>query len=214
MSQIDIKFEEYKSLRSSIDMHLKQINEILAIMVAATSALLGYGLHSEVPWIFLTPLPIILSCAYLIRTQMEEVLRKGAYIMIKYENELEYIGWESTLYEVRRSSKEDKKQEEDKKWKMLERIIPTWKDAATDSKAIFLIAMILILICIVCFSYFMYVYYDFIISVISVISIIFVFFLSLSMVLRRVLEAYTYDEEKRYVEKFNKAINEVKNKRG
>ena len=57
----------------------------------------------------------------------------------------------------------------------------------------------------------MYVYYDFIISVISV---IFVFFLSLSMVLRRVLEAYTYDEEKRYVEKFNKAINEVKNKRG
>jgi len=34
------------------------------------------------------------------------------------------------------------------------------------------------------------------------------------MVLRRVLEAYTYDEEKRYVEKFNKAINEVKNKRG
>ena len=154
MSQIDIKFEEYKSLRSSIDMHLKQINEILAIMVAATSALLGYGLHSEVPWIFLTPLPIILSCAYLIRTQMEEVLRKGAYIMIKYENELEYIGWESTLYEVRRSSKEDKKQEEDKKWKMLERIIPTWKDAATDSKAIFLIAMILILICIVCFSYF------------------------------------------------------------
>ena len=115
MSQIDIKFEEYKSLRSSIDMHLKQINEILAIMVAATSALLGYGLHSEVPWIFLTPLPIILSCAYLIRTQMEEVLRKGAYIMIKYENELEYIGWESTLYEVRRSSKEDKKQEEDKR---------------------------------------------------------------------------------------------------
>ena len=97
---------------------------------------------------------------------------------------------------------------------MTQRLIPTWKDAATDSKAIFLIAMILNLICIVCFSYFMYVYYDFIISVISVISIIFVFFLSLSMVLRRVLEAYTYDEEKRYVEKFNKAINEVKNKRG
>ena len=81
----------------------------------------------------------------------------------------------------------------------------------------FLIAMILNLICIVCFSYFMYVYYDFIIFVIfviSIISIIFVFFLSLSMVLRGVLEAYTYDEEKRYVEKFNKAINEVKNKRG
>jgi len=29
-----------------------------------------------------------------------------------------------------------------------------------------------------------------------------------------VLEAYTYDEEKRYVEEFNKAINVVKNKRG
>lgn len=43
MSQMDIKVEEYKSLRSSIDMHLKLILEILAFMVAATSALLGYG---------------------------------------------------------------------------------------------------------------------------------------------------------------------------
>ncbi len=41
MSQIEIKVEEYKSLRSGIDMHLKHIPEILAFMVAATSALLG-----------------------------------------------------------------------------------------------------------------------------------------------------------------------------
>ncbi len=157
MSQMDIKVEEYKSLRSSIDMHLKLILEILAFMVAATSALLGYGFGSSVSLVFLTPLPIILSCVYLIRTQMEEVLRKGAYIMVKYE--LDYMGWESTLYELR-SSKEDKQEDKKFPWlvqvltKVLERIIPTWKKAATDSRAIFLIAMVLISICIGCFSYF------------------------------------------------------------
>jgi hypothetical protein len=107
MSQIDTKVEEYKSLRSSIDMHLKLILEILAFMIAATSALLGYGFSSGVPLVFLTPLPIILSYAYLVRTQMEEVLKKGAYILIKYGQN--HIGWESTLYELRKSSKEDKK---------------------------------------------------------------------------------------------------------
>lgn len=64
MSQIEIKVEEYKSLRSSIDMHLKHIPEILAFMVAATSALLGYGFRSGLHLVFLTPLPIILSCTY------------------------------------------------------------------------------------------------------------------------------------------------------
>ena len=199
MSQMDIKVEEYKSLRSSIDVHLKLILEILAFMVAATSALLGYGFSSGVPLVFLTPLPIILSCAYLIRTQMEEVLGKGAYIMIKYEQD--HIGWESTLYELRRYPKEDKKCS----WLK-------WKKAATDSRAIFLIAVVLIFICNMCFSYFFCSECGFII--VGIILTLFFILLSYSIVLRSVLEAYTYEKEEGYVKEINKAINDVKKKRG
>ena len=52
MSQKDIEVEEYKSLRSSIDMHLKHIPKILAFMVAATSALLGYGFSTQNAFVF------------------------------------------------------------------------------------------------------------------------------------------------------------------
>lgn len=208
MSQRDIKAEEYKSLRSSVDMHMKLIPQIIAFMVAATSALLGYGFSSGVPWVFLTPLLIILSCAYLIQTQMGEVLRKGAYIMIKYE--LDYIGWESTLYTLRRSPKEDKKCP----WLK-------WQKAATDSRAIFLIAMVLILICIACFSYFLYISYFscsecgfIIVIIISALFLIFFSYFSYSIVLKSVLEAYTYEKEEDYVKELNKAINDVKKKRG
>lgn len=208
MSQRDIEVEEYKLLHSSIDMHMKLIPEILAFMVAATGALLGYGFSSGVPLVFLTPLPIILSCAYLIRTQMEEVLGKGAYIMIKYEQD--HIGWESTLYELRRSPKEYKKCP----WLK-------WQKAATDSRAIFLITVVLIFICIACFSYFMYISYfscsecDFIIVIIiSALFLIFFSYFSYSIVLKSVLEAYTYEKEKGYVKELNKAINDVKKKRG
>lgn len=205
MSQMDIKVEEYKSLRSSIDVHLKHILEILAFMVAATSALLGYGFSSGVPLVFLTPLPIILSCAYLIRTQMEEVLGKGSYIMIKYEQD--HIGWESTLYELRRYPKEDKKCS----WLK-------WKKAATDSRAIFLIAVVLIFICNMCFSYFMRFSYFFCSEcsfiIVGIILTLFFILLSYSIVLRSVLEAYTYEKEEGYVKEINKAINDVKKKRG
>ena len=196
MSQMDIEIEEYKSLRSSIDMHLKRIFDFLAFMVAATSALLGYGFSSGEALVFLTPLPIILSSVYLIRTQMEEVLKKGAYIMIKFEQN--YIGWESALYELRQSPEKEKKS--------------LWQKSGTDSRAIFLIAVVLILICLTCFSYYIFKDSLCIAIIFSIISAVLFTLFSYSIVLKSVLDTYTSAKEESYVKALKKAINDVKEK--
>ena len=189
---MDIKVEEYKSLRSSIDMHLKLIFQTLAFMVAATCALLGYGFSSGVALVFLTPLPIILSCVYLIQTQMEEVLRKGAYIMLNCEQN--HIGWESTLYKCR--------QNREKGGKSL------WQKAATDSKAISIIAVLLILICLLCFSYFLSKCSTCNVIIFSIFAASFILF-SYIIVLRSLLNAYTFEKEESCVKELKNSIDDV-----
>jgi hypothetical protein len=127
----DIEIEEYKSLRTSIDMHMKLIPEIFAIMVAATSALLGYGIGSKSAGVFLLPLLIIIPCAFLILAQMNEVMLKGAYIKKRYEQD--FKGWESTLFECRKIREKGKK--------------GRFAKAAKDAQAFVLIIDFLILIC-------------------------------------------------------------------
>jgi len=136
---MDIKADEYKSLHSSIDMHMKLIPEILAFMVAATSALLGYGINTGDPFICLTPLLVIYPSAYLIQSQMEEVLRKGAYIMKQYEQEEQL--WETALYKYRQ------KRESGKKWLLTK--------AAEDSRAIVIIINCLVLLCFLGFIFYL-----------------------------------------------------------
>jgi hypothetical protein len=194
ISQMDIEVEEYRSLRSGIDMHLKHITQFLTFMVAATSVLLGYGFSSKEAWVFLTPLPIILSSVYLIRTQMEDVLKKGAYIMIKFEQN--YIGWESTLYKLRQNQEKGKK--------------CLWQRSSSDSRAIFIIAISLIIICLTCFSYFLFKDSIYTFVIFGIISSFFFILFSYCIVLRRVLDAYTFGKEKSYVKKLKKAINDVK----
>ena len=130
----DIKIEEYKSLRNSIDMHMKLIPEIFAIMVAATSALLGYGIKSQSSPVFLLPLLIIYPCAFLILSQMNEVMLKGAYIKKQYEQDV--WGWESTLFKCRQI-RENKKR--------------LFGKVAEDARAFVLIIDFLILICLLGF---------------------------------------------------------------
>jgi hypothetical protein len=127
----DIKIEEYKSLRNSIDMHMKLIPEIFAIMVAATSALLGYGISSKSAEVFLIPLLIIFPCTFLILSQMNEVMLKGAYIKKQYEQNV--WGWESTLFERRLIKEKNKKR--------------LFVKAAEDAYAFVLIIDFLILLC-------------------------------------------------------------------
>ena len=184
MSQKDIEVEEYKSLRSSIDMHLKLIPEILAFMVAATSALLGYGFSTKNAFVFLTPLLVILPCAYLIQSQMKEVLRKGAYIMKQYEQEDQL--WESTLYKYRQTREKGKKSFLGK--------------AAGDSLAIIFIIDSLSFLC---FLGFIYLYFGLknlvVLAVLGGIVILVVILIFLNI---RILEAYTSEKEKDFLDDF------------
>lgn len=186
----DIKIEEYKSLRNSIDMHMKLIPEIFAIMVAATSALLGYGISSKSAEVFLIPLLIIFPCTFLILSQMNEVMLKGAYIKKQYEQNV--WGWESTLFERRQIREKNKKR--------------LFVKAAEDAYAFVLIIDFLILICLLgffCIS-------DFFIQILIMSQIsklllsLLVFFTVVFLVgifcltyrlNKEILKAYTYENE-------------------
>ena len=182
MSQKDIEVEEYKSLRSSIDMHLKLIPEILAFMVAATSALLGYGFSTKNAFVFLTPLLVILPCAYLIQSQMNEVLRKGAYIMKQYEQEDQL--WESTLYKYRQEREKGKKS--------------ILRKAAGDSLAI---VSIIDSLAFLCLSGFVYLYFGLKnLLVLVVLGSIVIFVVILIFLNIRILEAYTSEKEKDFLD--------------
>ena len=174
----DIKIEEYKSLRNSIDMHMKLIPEIFAIMVAATSALLGYGISSKSAVVFLIPLLIIFPCAFLILSQMNEVMLKGAYIKKKYEQDVS--GWESALFELRQMKEKNKKR--------------FFLKAAEDALAFVLIIDFLIVICFAGF----FCFFDFeskilifkcslVLAPVVLVSFFCVLFLN-----KRMLEAYTF----------------------
>jgi len=202
MSQIDIKVEEYKSLRSSIDMHMKLIPEILAFMVAATSALLGYGINTGDPVICLTPLLVIYPSAYLIQSQMEEVLRKGAYIMKQYEQEEQL--WETALYKYRQ------KRESGKKWRLTK--------AAEDSHAIVIIIDCLVLLCFVGFVGFLppsvtSIHLKTFYAAIGAIAILIVTYFLPKFPIRGILDAYTSEKEEEFLEFFGKIINN-QNKNG
>lgn len=72
----NLRTEEYKSLMNSIHMHMKLISQILILMVTSTSVILGYGISSKNPFIFLVPILIILPCTYFILSQMNELMLK------------------------------------------------------------------------------------------------------------------------------------------
>jgi hypothetical protein len=137
MNPDDLEIEEYRSLRNSIDMHMKLIPEIFTIMIAATSVLLGYGFKYQSFLVFLLPVFIILTFSFLIIAQMNEIMFKGAYIKKRFEENI--FGWESTLFSYRKIR--------GKKKGLLAK-------AAEDALAFVLIIDILIVICLLGFLLF------------------------------------------------------------
>jgi hypothetical protein len=99
----NIKIEEYKSLRDSIHVHMKLIPQVFILMVTVTCVILGYGISSKNPIVFLIPMLIIIPCGYFILSQMNEIMRKGAYLMKSYDES--FKGWEYTLFKIREEGK-------------------------------------------------------------------------------------------------------------
>jgi len=201
MSQGDIKAEEYKSLRSSIDMHMKLIPQIIAFMVAATSALLGYSITTKNALVCLTPLLVIYPSAYLIQSQMEEVLRKGTYIMKQYEQEKQ---WETTLYKYRQ------KRESGKKW--------LFTKAAEDSRAIVIIIDCLVLLCFLGFIFYLpssvaNACLKMICATVGTIVIPVVTYILSKFPIRGILGAYTTEKEDKCLKIFEEILNN-QNKNG
>lgn len=190
----DIKIEEYKSLRDSIHMHMKLIPQIFVLMVSFTGAILGYGINSKNPLIFFAPILIILPCAYLILAQMNEVMLKGAYIMKKYDQDFQ--GWEYTLFKRREFREKNKKL--------------LFYKAPEDARAFVFIIDFLLVLCFIGFLYFKNLLKDLLDFLISlkidawIGIVVWVVIALVSYFLNKwILEAYTFEKEKKYLDEFN-----------
>lgn len=181
----DLEIEEYRSLRTSIDMHMKLIVQILFFMVVITSGLLGYAISSDNPIVFLSPILIITPSIYLIKSQMDEVLRKGAYLKVNYEEKFgdENPEWESKLYRYRKDR----------------------KGKAGDIMGIFWLSWLLAILCLV----------GFILKVMGMQpeESVFIVYIIFSLIFGGLLsylywhwlsDEYTYKKEKMYIDKFKK----------
>jgi len=189
MKPDDFEIEDYRSLRNSIDMHMKLIPEIFSIMIVATSALLGVGFKYQLFLIFLLPAYIILSFGFLIRAQMDEIMLKGAYIKRRYEKNI--FGWESTLFALREI-----------KWKKAVNMCKLQRPfvkAADDAKAYLLIMDILLIICFIGFLY--------TVNIVSVVSLFWIPVVLFTYQLNReILKAYTFEKEQRILNELDKVF--------
>lgn len=199
----EIKIEEYKSLLADTRLHMKLIPEILAFMVVATSALLGYGIKNENAIICLTPLLVLCPCAYLIGEQMKEVLRKGAYIKGQYE-QTEQL-WQNTLYEFRQLREEGENN--------------LFTKAAGDSRAIVIIINCLVVLCFIVFISCPFSQINdlkMIFGVVGAIVILFVIDVLPKFPVREILSAYTSEREEYFLNIFfssKEKQREIKKKR-
>ena len=201
MNPEELKIEEYRSLKNSIDMHMKLIPEIFTIMIVATSALLGVGFKYQLFLIFLLPVFIILTLSVLILAQMNEIMLKGSYIKKRYEENI--FGWESTLFALREIRR--------KKAANGHKLIRPFVKAAEDALAFVLIIDMLLLICFAGFSLFFCLYVNQLIFSEYPGWLIYVFFFLVVFIWewvviwayelnREILEAYTSEEEQKILD--------------
>ena len=95
------QIEEFKALREEIVGFQRAIVQVFTFSVIAAGALIGYGLNSQVGYLFLAPFAILLPCGFGIVRKMDAILRNGAYIKFFIEDEVEGFQWETVLYKSR-----------------------------------------------------------------------------------------------------------------
>jgi len=94
--------EEYRTLRAEIDRNSQITTTVFLATITVTSALIGYGLSSELGPIFLSPFAIIIPSLFFITSQLESTTRIGAYIMAFLEADSEGLNWQTRWFEIRR----------------------------------------------------------------------------------------------------------------
>ncbi len=92
---MDAKLAEYNALRSQIEGQFKLIVQVFTASVIAAIALFGYifqGLvrsstvSNAAPFLLLTPLAIIIPCAYFLSSLRREIFEWGSYIQVFLES--------------------------------------------------------------------------------------------------------------------------------
>ena len=104
------QLEERKYLNSQIMNHQRLLFQIFTFSVIAAVAILGWGIEalskngtgrSELaPFIFLTPMAIIIPCAFIISAIRDEIFGWAAYIFVFHEGD-QHPGYETALDKMR-----------------------------------------------------------------------------------------------------------------
>jgi len=210
----EYRIEEYKSLRDSIHLHMKLIPQILALTVTATGMLIGYGISStsKNALVFLTPILIIIPCSYFIYSQMDELIRKGAYLMAQFEQGSGW-GWETVLFEYRKQREQKSIISKIKKGILeMPEIALNALNAPGEAWAIVFIVDGLVCICIGFFFWMRSLGWHYPdvgnwIYIIIVLLLLIILWLDMG-----ILKAYTSKNEEKYLDEFNK-IEKAKKER-
>lgn len=91
------KQDEYRALRGQIEGQFKLIIQIFVVSIVASVALFGYVFQAiaqsaitsswMTPFFFLTPMAIIIPCAYLLASLRREIFQWAAYLQVFHESE-------------------------------------------------------------------------------------------------------------------------------
>lgn len=103
--QIQMRAEEYRSLRQEINMILKRGYDIYFSSIGLSVGLIGYGITIDSSItkiiIFLSPIFVLFLGFTLILEQVRTLRRNAMYIRVFHEGKHSGIFWESHLYDLR-----------------------------------------------------------------------------------------------------------------
>ncbi len=100
MVAADNLLEEYKALRGEIDRNSQIMSNVFLANIAATGALIGYGLDKHRAEIFLAPFAFLIPSMFFITSQMQSTRRIASYIRVFLEPALG-LQWENRWMALR-----------------------------------------------------------------------------------------------------------------
>ncbi len=98
MSENEMEAAEYRYIMSRLQDDVKTLFQIISFLTLSSGVLIGLGVNSKEPFIFLTPFLILIPGTLLMLSNMNEILYMGAYIKHRFESKYSGIRWETYYY--------------------------------------------------------------------------------------------------------------------
>ncbi|MBI9065534.1 MAG: hypothetical protein JEZ14_26345 [Marinilabiliaceae bacterium] len=99
------KDKEYENLYAEIARNSQITAKVFLANVSVTAILIGYGLNTENPYVFLSPFAIILPSLFFVASQLESTTRIASYIRVFLETEETGIRWERRWFKMIKENK-------------------------------------------------------------------------------------------------------------